>query len=150
MGAAVLSGVGALLPTDAEMHPPPALTTERGAGSHRSCGAGRGPGSQRTDAPEAPAERSAKPQPVDAPAPLNWWEQPGWWLGPSRSSHHQEAAQDAPGRAGGAGQVGRPIYVAYVAAHVCMCMYTVATQRLYACRVCVCVCACSCARDVCT
>lgn len=124
MGAAVLSGVGALLPTDAEMHPPPALTTERGAGSHRSCGAGRGPGSQRTDAPEAPAERSAKPQQqVDAPAPLNWWEQPGWWLGPSRSSHHQEAAQDAPGRAGGAGQVGRPIYVAYVAAHVYVYVY---------------------------
>ena len=143
VGAAMLSGVGALLPTDAEMHPPPASTAERGAESHGSSGAGRGPGpqtgSQRTDAPEAPAERSpSKPRPVDAPAPaLNWWEEPDWWLGPNRSSPHQAAGvgySSAPGRAGGAAQVGRPIYVA------CVCGACVCAQRLYGCRVRVCVC----------
>ena len=175
MGAAMLSGVGALLPTDAEMHPPPASTAERGAESHGSSGAGRGPGpqtgSQRTDAPEAPAERSPKPgasgassqlppaerspkpQPVDAPAPppvdapapaLNWWEEPDWWLGPNRSSPHQAAGvgySSAPGRTtGGAGQVGRPIDVACVAAHVYV-------HNVYMRAVCACACACACARD---
>ena len=95
VGAAMLSGVGALLPTDAEMHLPPALTAERGPGSHRSAGAERGPVSQRTDASDAPAERRPRSQRVGAAAPVNWWEKPDWWVPPGSS--HQGLDQDTAG-----------------------------------------------------
>ena len=100
VGAAMLSGVGALLPTDAEMHLPPALTAERGPGSHRSAGAERGPVSQRTDASDAPAERRPRSQRVGAAAPVNWWEKPDWWVPPGSS--HQGLDQDTAGGAAAA------------------------------------------------